>query len=129
MIEATIIDRPVLTVEVPEFAETQAGTTHFRYLIPTGGGAVETASNFDDHLSQLSRALAAPNAARATRERFIRSFVRPGGIERPALDFVVETLERLPHVPRRPQREAPGWLAPFRWVLRRRSAEEPETAG
>lgn len=129
MIEATIVGRPVLTVEAPEFADTQAGTTHFRYLIPSGGGSVETAPDFETHLDQLARAVASPEAARATRERFVRAFVRPHGLDRPALDLVVEALERLPAVPRRPQRDASPWLAPFRWALRRGFAAPSASAG
>jgi hypothetical protein len=129
MIEAAVLGRPVLTVQVPEFADTQAGTTHFRYLVPSGGGAVESAATFDQHLEQLSRALAAPEAARATRERFVRSFVRPHGLDRPALDFVLEALERLPGMTTRPQVDASRWLAPFRWMLRRGAAGQSEVAG
>jgi hypothetical protein len=129
MIEATIIGRPVLTVEVPEFAATQAGTTHFHYLTPSGGGPVASASDFDQHLSQLSRALASPEAGRAARERFVRAFVRPRGLDQPAVDFVVGALEALPRVPRRPQRDASPWLAPLRWLLRRGFGAAPETAG
>lgn len=128
MIEASIIGRPVLTVQVPEFADTQAGTTHFRYLVPSGGGAVESAVTFDEHVRQLSRAVAEPDAGRQTRERFVLDFVRPMGLERPALDSVIEALERLPSVRPRPQTDAPAMLAPLRWALRRATAVPPVEA-
>ncbi len=118
MIEASIIGRPVLTVQVPEFADTQAGTTHFRYLIPSGGGSVESAETFEAHVTQLSQALANPGAHRQARERFIVNFVRPRGLETPALEAVVEALEGLTSMRPRPLADAPAVLAPLRWALR-----------
>lgn len=130
MIEASIIGRPVLTVQVPEFADTQAGTTHFRYLVPSGGGCVESAGTVDEHVSQLSRAVASPDANRGARERFVLNFVRPWGLETPALDAVVEALERLTLMRPRPLTDAPWMLGPLRWALRRVMQRRPtEAAG
>jgi len=128
MIEASIIGRPVLTVQVPEFAESQAGTTHFRYLVPSGGGSVESASTFDEHIRQLARAVAHPDTNRQARERFVQNFVRPRGLETPALDAVVEAIELLTRMRPRPLTDAPAVLAPLRWTLRHATQGSP-TAG
>jgi hypothetical protein len=119
MIEASIIGRPVLTVQVPEFADTQAGTTHFRYLIPSGGGSVQSARTFDEHVQQLARAVANPEEGRLARERFVKNFVRPRGLEKPALDSVVDAIEGLTSMRPRALTNSPALLAPLRWALGR----------
>ncbi len=125
MIESVIIDRPVLTVELPEFASTQAGTTHFHYLVPTGGGPIESSGSLGAHVEQLSRVLADPQHGRQARAQFVATFVRPLGVERPALDAVVEAIERLTQLHPRPMVEQPAWLAPARWWLKWATASPP----
>jgi hypothetical protein len=95
MVEAAIVGRPVLTVRTPAFADTQSESMHFRYLLPAGGGCVQAAATFDEHLAQLGQTLADPGRDAAQREQFVRRFVRPNGIERPALDHLVAAVERL----------------------------------
>lgn len=96
MIEAVILDRPVLTVELPVFADSQAGTAHFHYLTSGGRGPVESADTLHGHLRQASRALAQQGYRRPERKRFIETFVRPNGVDRPALESVIDALETLP---------------------------------
>ena len=98
MIESSIIGRQVYTVLAPEFAPTQEGTTHFHYLLPRHGGCVEAASTFDAHVAQLARGLADPALEQERRQRFVERFVRPNGLERPAVEFVVQAIERLARV-------------------------------
>jgi hypothetical protein len=115
MIEAAIVDRPVLALLVPEFAESQAGTFHFDYLLSVGDGLLRLAGSLDEHLGQLEEALAAgPQQATERNRRFVESFVRPHGLDRPATPLVVDAIESLAgshtHAPR-----ADAWrLAPVR---------------
>jgi hypothetical protein len=95
MIEAAIVGRPVFSILTPEFDGTQEGTLHFRYLRPEHGGCVRIASTLEEHVAQLGAVLQDPAAARAETERFVASFVRPHGVDRPATPIVVETIERL----------------------------------
>jgi hypothetical protein len=95
MIEAAIVGRPVLTVRTPAFGDTQSETMHFRYLVPAGGGCVQASATFEEHLAQLGQTLADPERDAAQRERFVRNFVRPNGLERPALDHLVAAVEQL----------------------------------
>jgi hypothetical protein len=76
MIEAVILERPVLTFLGHEQAVSQAGNLHFRYL--TDSGCVSTASSLTEHVQQLAERLGRPLDA-AARARFIESFVRPLG--------------------------------------------------
>lgn len=94
MIEATIIGRPVHTIERPEFADTQRGTIHFHYLVEQGG-CIMTTERFEVHGRQVARSLADPDAGRAERLAFLRHFVRPNGLDRPAVDFVADAIEGL----------------------------------
>lgn len=130
MIEASILDKPVLTVEGPDFAATQGGTMHFQYLLPRGGGCVMSAPTFEAHVAQLAEAVAHPDRGRADRARFVAGFVRPNGMDRPAVESVVQAIERLTSLRPRRQADRPAWLAPLRWLVRLATVRTPpEPAG
>ena len=93
-IEAAIVGRPVLTVRAGELAPGQVGTVHFGYLLAEQGGFVESAETLDEHLGQLARALAEDTHADA-RRRFLESFVRPAGIDKPAAGVLADGIEEL----------------------------------
>jgi hypothetical protein len=95
MIESAIVGRTVHTILDPTFATTQEGTHHFRYLLPTNGGFLRVASSLDEHVTQLADTLRDPDAGRPALEAFVRSFVRPNGLDTAATPLVVETLEQL----------------------------------
>jgi len=91
-IEAGIIGRPVHTILLPEWHESQLGTVHFRYLFEAGGGLLTSARTFDEHLRQLDVAMARP----VTEVRpFVRAFVRPHGLDVAATPLFVQRIERL----------------------------------
>ncbi len=93
-LEAAIADRPVLTVTVGNRAPGQEGTSHFTYLLAGHGGFVETAGSLEQHLPQLLQALEEDPHAEA-RSRFVESFLRPHGIDRPAGPVLADAIERL----------------------------------
>jgi hypothetical protein len=93
-LEAAIVGRPVLTIEVGEFAPGQEGSSHFRYLLAEQGGFVEAARSLDEHVDQLRRALA-EDALAEQRSRFIERFVRPRGLDRPAGPELADEIEAL----------------------------------
>ena len=124
MIEAGILGKPVYTIQTDEFAGGQEQTLHFHYLLASNGGLVERATTFAEHTRQLADALANPAASAARTRQFVESFVRPRGLDRPVAPIVVEEIERLATVAKRPRRDRlwhraarPALLA----VLRRRS--------
>jgi hypothetical protein len=94
MIEAAIVHRPVLSIAAPEFAATQDGTLHFHHLLPENGGFLSVASTLDDHVRQLAAVLAHPELARETLVRFVGSFIRPHGADRPCAPIVADVLEK-----------------------------------
>ena len=123
MIEAGILGKPVYTIQTDEFAGGQEETLHFHYLLARNGGLVEVARDFGEHVAQLASALADPRAGADRNRRFVETFVRPRGIDLPVAPIVVEEIERVARIRKRPQRP-PVWHAPARRallaVLRRR---------
>ncbi len=95
MIEAAIVGRPVHTILAPEFAETQGGTLHFRYLLPENGGFVRVATSLDAHVEQLNATLAAPGQDRERLARFVHTFVSPFGADAANTARLVTALEAL----------------------------------
>lgn len=124
IIEALVQRKPVLTIRAPEFA--QEDTLHFRHLLPEGGGCVRLAVSLDEHVEQLGSVLADPSAERAAIERFLQSFVRPHGLDRPATPILADAIEAVgasPHRKPLPARLAfSGNRLPRRPSLRRRPA-------
>jgi hypothetical protein len=95
-IEAAIVRRPVLTFLDERFRTTQEGTLHFAYLTGTDdAGVVTVARSWDEHLDQLSDAVADPGAARSRLEGFVRAFVRPYGLDEPAAPRAAAAVERV----------------------------------
>jgi hypothetical protein len=93
MIEAAIVGRPVLSIELPEFEGSQGGTLHYRHLLRENGGFLQVATTLEGHAAQLGGVLARPEQTRAELAAFVERFVRPRGLDRPALPVLVEAIE------------------------------------
>lgn len=89
LIEAAIIGRPVLTLVEGETATRQVGTLHFGYI---ADGVLRVARSWPEHEQQLVAAL--ENGADGREEAFVRSFVRPHGLDAAASGFLVDAVER-----------------------------------
>jgi hypothetical protein len=95
-IEAAIVGREVLTLELPEFSLHQRGAPHFSYLVDAAGGLLRVSTCFNDHFSQLAEAVAGARDGRSARNtRFLEAFVRPCGLDAPATPVFVDSVERL----------------------------------
>jgi hypothetical protein len=116
MIEAGILGKPVHTILAKEFAGGQEQTLHFGYLRASHGGLLHEAGCLDEHVRQLASAIQA--CPEGTQERrFVERFVRPHGIDRPVTPLMVEEIERMGEIIKRPQRGTPLWHRPVRWGL------------
>jgi hypothetical protein len=109
MIEAAIVGKSVLTVLSAEFA--QESTLHFDYLLDENGGFLHVAASLDEHLRQLAHVLGKDAAGAERRRRFVESFVRPHGLDRPATPIFADAVEELATLqvqtpPRAPLRHA-----------------------
>jgi hypothetical protein len=93
MIEAAIVGKSVLTVLAPELA--QESTLHFHYLLAENGGCLHVATSLEELCREIEHALdeSADNAD--LRRRFVESFVRPRGIDRPATPILADAVEEL----------------------------------
>ncbi|NOT26951.1 MAG: hypothetical protein HOP16_12700 [Acidobacteria bacterium] len=124
MIEAGILGKSVHTIQTTEFAGGQDQTMHFHYLLARNGGLVEVAADFTEHCRQLEESVANPEPGRARSLRFVESFVRPRGLDRPVAPLVAEEVERVAALKKEPRR-SPLWHVPARHlllgVLKRRS--------
>jgi hypothetical protein len=107
-IEAGIVGRPVHTILLPEFHDNQMGTVHFRYLLEAGGGLLNVASSWDEHLRQLGASLRGVGAAATP---FVQAFVRPRGIDVAATPVFVQEVEAMRGL--RPEPAAADPLAPL----------------
>jgi hypothetical protein len=110
MIEAGILDKPVLTLVLDEFAGGQQETLHFHYLRASNGGLLHEAASLDEHLQQLSAALQAKGGGEQVR-RFVERFVRPRGLGRPVTPVMVDEIERAASLRKRPVRTTPWHYA------------------
>jgi hypothetical protein len=129
MVEGAIIDRPVLTIRLPEFEQAQEGTLHFDHLLPENGGPLFVTPSFDAHAEQLAGLLADPAPASARNRAFVGSFIRPNGIDRPANPRLVEAVEALAAMQAGPVERGAVWLRPLLLAVSasaRRRAVEPD---
>jgi hypothetical protein len=93
-IESAIVGRPVHTILAEEFSETQQGTLHFRYLEAAEYGLLYVGRNWDEHAAQLEASLRGEGDD-GRNERFLRRFVRPLGLDRPATPLLADAIEEL----------------------------------
>jgi len=91
-IEAAIVGRPVLTIHSPEFAHAQEGTLHFQHLVGGSAGFVHEAHSLAEHVDQLRAVLSDGSSSAARNRRFVESFIRPRGIDVPAVAVFVEAI-------------------------------------
>jgi hypothetical protein len=90
MIEASILDRPVLSVLDPRFRDTQQGTLHFHHLLD--GGHLLTADNIDLLAEMLYQAARGELEYRLGTSRFLDAFIRPHGSTQAGTPKVVDAL-------------------------------------
>jgi hypothetical protein len=111
-IEAGIVGSPVLAVLPEEFRPNQEGTLHFRYLVD--GGLLTISRSLADHCGQLASILGGDTQEILRRQReFVRTFVRPLGLDMSATCVLADAVEALGTV--RPQHavSAPAAVARF----------------
>lgn len=108
MLEAAIVDRPVLTLLLPEFRDNQEGTFHFHHLLTVGEGFLHVARSLDAHVEQLASLFDGrlPQKNRA----FVEQFIRPGGRTVSATSTFADMLEHEVRGPRPRPRPVPAWV-------------------
>lgn len=121
MIEAGAIGRAVHTILVPEFASSQVGVLHFRYLSEVGGGLVQVSEDLDEHVRRLEDVMTGRDTTgEEAARRFTELFVRPQGIQVPGTPIFVDAVEDLAQRGPHEQVAPAGWLRLLRpplWLL------------
>ncbi|MGI8421917.1 MAG: hypothetical protein ACR2MU_06620 [Gaiellaceae bacterium] len=123
MIEAAIVDRPVHTLLVDRYRDTQRATAHFRHLLPENGGMIIVGGSYDEHADQLRRSLL--GEAWGRNRPFVDSFVRASAAGASASSVLADAIEALPGmqaaVVARPagRRAAAAVVARTAWALMR----------
>lgn len=93
-IEAGIVGSPVMAILPEEFRPNQEGTLHFHYLVD--GGLLTVSRSFDEHCAQLTSILDGNTDDVLRRQReFVRSFVRPLGLDVSATRVMADAVEQL----------------------------------
>ena len=111
MIEAAVVGKSVLTVLAPELA--QESTLHFHYLLAENGGCLQVAPSLEELSVQLVRVLEQDAGDGERRRRFVESFVRPRGLDRPATPILTDAVEELAEL----SADAPPGFSPVRLPL------------
>lgn len=93
MIEAAVINRPVLTVQTEDFADTQDGTLHFHHL--KNFGLLRTSANLAEHVLHLKEVLSGEGRSLDINNRFLEAFVRPHGLSVSATPILGDAIEGL----------------------------------
>lgn len=92
-LEATVAGRPCLTIVSDEFYGAQGRTGHFRHLLYAD--FMEVCSGVEEVAVRVEKILAGEDEKAEGRNFFIRWFLRPRGVDRPATLEVVDVIERM----------------------------------
>ena len=93
LLEGAILGKPVLTVLTPPFYGNQEGTLHFRYLIAGNAPLLHVDRTLDGHAQRLEDVISGRDPDPDRSARFVRHFVRPGGLDTRATERVVDAIE------------------------------------
>lgn len=101
MLDAIVADTPVLTALVDEYRGTQESTSHFRQLLDAD--VLEVVKEPREIVAVVGELLDGIDRRSQLRKEFVRRFIRPHGLERPAGEVAAEVIEvgSLDHSPRR----------------------------
>ena len=92
LIESAIVGRAVNVLVTDASRARQEGTLHFRLLLKRSQGFLRVGHSLAEHLDLLGNAV--ENGANRD-EAFLRSFVRPFGLDQPAAPRVCDAIEAL----------------------------------
>jgi hypothetical protein len=98
-LEAAIADRPCMSIVSDRHREGQVERGHFQHLLK--GEFIETVPDYQTTVVKLGDILAGDDPRAGLRKRFVESFVRPHGIDRPAGGAVAQAIVQTARAGRR----------------------------
>lgn len=93
MMEAQIMDKPVIAILSDHYKETQMATQHFQDFIK--GDSLELAADLDELKSALTAILSGRDKRKIKRREFVVNYIRPLGIGQSAGQAAVQAIEQL----------------------------------
>lgn len=89
-LEAAILDKPCITLRTPKFEQTQL-LPHFHHL--TDAGFLDTITNAKELPELLFHIMNGHDERLVNRRNFVKQFIRPQGIDKPAAQVVADVIE------------------------------------
>lgn len=90
-LDAAVVGRPCVTAVTEHFQRTQTGLGHFAHLIR--GDFLEIAHSLSEAASIIAAILRGEDRKAGNRQRFVREFVRPYGLDRRASEIFARAVE------------------------------------
>lgn len=91
MIDAIIINKPCITILTERYRATQEQTTHFKHLLKAN--VLEVTRSVEEAIEAIIRILDGQDNLRQQRLDFVKSFVRPRGLNRLAGEVAAKAIE------------------------------------
>ena len=91
MLEAAIVNKPCVTIMTENYRSTQRGVGHFKHLLDAD--FLEIAQGFTEAASIIGAILDGRDLKKEQRRRFVREFIRPGGMKTPASEIMAKAIE------------------------------------
>jgi hypothetical protein len=92
-LEAAIADKPCITAFTGRYQRTQVESAHFQHLLRAD--FIQVADGFEQAASLLGEIFDGADARKENRRRFVREFIRPCGLDRPAAVVMAGALTAL----------------------------------
>lgn len=92
-IEAAIVDKPCIAITSERYANTQMSIPHFHHLLDAGFLVV--VSSLDEFNRAVSELSIGNDINKRERREFVRDFVRPYGLNVPAIDVIASAIENV----------------------------------
>lgn len=90
-LEAAIVDRPCITIMSERYAGKQKGLAHFQHLLD--GDFLHVAHGFSEAVEVVANILKGEDSKAPQRRRFVKNFIRPRGLEKPAYELTAKVIE------------------------------------
>lgn len=91
-LEAAILDKPCITIWMPRFEQTQM-LPHFHHL--ADADFLDTANGAQEVPLILMRLIDGRDERAGNRRRFVKDFIRPHGMEKPAAEAYADAIEKI----------------------------------
>lgn len=89
-LEAAIADKPCITAFTGRYQRTQVESAHFQHLLRAD--FIEVAEGFDQAAALLAGIANGADRKKNQRRRFVKDFIRPGGVNKPAADLMAKAI-------------------------------------